>query len=95
MLHGWTLIVVNIFFYGYLWWLGFLLIRGTAGPERLFMVGWFAGILLSPLRMLGLQWAGAVKHLEAVGLAVALLASLSLLLKPLDVADSGDRTDAT
>jgi hypothetical protein len=49
VLRGWPLIAVNVAFYGYLCWLGFSFIRGTAGPERLFMVGWFASILLSPL----------------------------------------------
>jgi hypothetical protein len=94
-LHGWLLMAVNVFFYGYVCWLGFWLIRGTAGPERLFMVGWFAGFLLSPLHTLGPQWAVAIKHIGAVGLAVALLAALSLLLHPSDVADSSGRTDAT
>jgi hypothetical protein len=85
--------VVNVFFYAYLCWLGFWLIRGTAGPERFFMVGWFAGFLLSPLHMLGPQWAVAIKHIGAFGLAVALLAALSLLLNPSDVADSSGGTD--
>lgn len=95
VLHGWLLMALNVFFYGYVCWLGFWLIRGTAGPERLFMVGWFAGLLLSPLNTLGPQWAVAIKHIGAVGLAVALLASLSLLLKPSDVTDSSSGTDAT
>jgi len=92
-LHSWLLIAVNVFFYGYLSWVGFWLIRGTAGPERLFMVGWFAGFLLSPLHVLGPDWAVAIKDIGAVGLAVALLAALSLLLSPAEVADSSDRTD--
>lgn len=95
VLHGWLLVAVNVLFYGYACWLGFWLIRGTAGPERLFMVGWFAGLLLSPLHTLGPQWAVAVKHIGAIGLAVALLAALSLLLDPSDLADSSGRTDAT
>lgn len=48
LLHGWPWVVLSLFFYVYLCWLAFWLIRGTAGAERVFMVGWFAGILLSP-----------------------------------------------
>ena len=94
VLHGWLLVAMNIFFYGYLCWVGFWLVRGTAGIERLFIMGWFAGLLLSPLRMLGPQWAVAIKHVGAVGLAVAFLAGLSLLLNAPDVANGNGRTDA-
>jgi len=80
--------VHSLGFYAYFCWLAFWLIRGTKGPERLFMVGWFAGILLSPVETLRPQWAAAVKHIGALGLAVALLAALSLLLRPSDVANS-------
>lgn len=59
------------------------------------MVGWCTGFVLSPLKLLGPTWAGVIKHIGAAGLAVALLASLALLLKPLDVTDSSSRTDAT
>jgi hypothetical protein len=85
---------VNVAFYGYLCWLGFWFIRGTAGPERLFMVGWFANILLSPLETLRPQWAVAIKHIGTLGLAVALLAAFSLLLRPSDVANSRGSTGA-
>ncbi len=95
VLHGWPLIAVNVVLYLYLCWLGFWFIRGTAGPERLFMLGWFANILLSPLETLRPQWAVAIKHIGAFGLGVALLAALSLLLKPSEVADSNSRTDAS
>jgi hypothetical protein len=56
-LDGWPLIAVNVFIYGYLYWLGFWFVRGTEGLERFFMAGWFAGILLWPLKMLRPQWA--------------------------------------
>ena len=46
------------------------------------MEGWFAGILVSPLAALGLQWSAAVRYIGLFGLVVALLASLQLLLKP-------------
>ncbi len=90
LLHGWPMIAVNVFIYGYMCWLGFWFVRATAGRERIFMVGWFAGILLWPLRMLRPEWAIVTKRISAFGLAVALLAALALLLEPSVVAESGD-----
>lgn len=39
--HGWTLVAVNVALYAYICWLAFWFIRGTAGKERVFIVGWF------------------------------------------------------
>ena len=86
--HGWLLMAANVFFYCFACWIAFWFIRGTAGPARFFMGGWCIGFVLSPLKLLGPQWAGVTKHIGAVGLAVALLASLALMLRPLDLADS-------
>lgn len=86
------MIAVNVFLYGYVCWLAFWVIRGTKGPESLFMVGWFAGILLWPLKMLYPQWTVAIKYIGAFGLAVAFLVALSLLLKPPDVVSSNSKT---
>jgi hypothetical protein len=59
------------------------------------MLGWFAGILLSPLETLRPQWAVEIKYTCVFGLAVAVLAALSLLLNPSDVADSSGRARDT
>jgi hypothetical protein len=80
LFHGWGLIVFNIFIYGEICWMAFWCIRRTMGRERLFMVGMFANILLWPARMFLPQWALAVRHIGAFGLAVATLAALTLLL---------------
>jgi hypothetical protein len=82
MLHGWSLIVGNVFIYGYICWLGFWFARGTSGLERFFIVGWFAGVLFWPVKMLRPQWAGIIKHINIIGLAVSLLAAIALLLAP-------------
>lgn len=82
---GWPMIAVNVFFYSYVCWLAFWFIRGTKGPERVFMAGWFAGLLLWPLKMLHPQWTVAIKYIGALGLAVAFLAALALLLQPTDL----------
>ncbi len=51
------------------------------------MVGWFAGVVLWPLKMLRPEWVVAMRHISVVGMAVALLAALALLLVPPDMAD--------
>jgi hypothetical protein len=83
----WPLLVANTLLYAYFCWLAFWFIRGTNGAERVFIVGWFTGILLWPLPRLWPQWSAAVAQIGTLGLAVALLASLSLLLKPSEEAN--------
>jgi hypothetical protein len=82
MLHGSPLVAASVIFYGYLCWLAFWFIRGTKGRERVVMVGWFATILLSPLQTLQHGWAMEIRYICTFGLAVALLAAVSLLLHP-------------
>ena len=52
------------------------------------MIGMFADILLWPARMLLPQWAFAIRHVGAFGLAVATLAALTLLLDSSNQANS-------
>lgn len=92
--HGGPLVAVNVFFYGWICWIGFWCIRRSAGRERVLVVGWLTGIFLWPIRMLRPEWAIALKHISVFGLGVALLAALALLLEPSDVADSGGGTGA-
>jgi len=89
LLHGWTLVGVNSFFYAYFCWLGFWFIRGTAGQERFFIVGWSAGFLLWPLEMLRPQWATITRQIGIFGLAVALLAAVAMLLELSAPTESG------
>jgi hypothetical protein len=92
--HGWLPIALDVLFYVYFCWLGFWFIRGTKGLERLFMVGWSASILLSPLGTLRPHWAVATRQINAFGLAVALFAAVALLSKSRHVDDSNTKTDA-
>ena len=80
VLHGWYLVALNAFFYACLCWSAFWCIRGTSGTERPFMAGWFAAILLSPLKGLGPQWRIAISFIELTGLALSFLAALALFL---------------
>ncbi len=89
--HGVPLLIANILIYGWICWIGFWFIRGAAGRERVFMVGFFADILPWPLRMLRPDWAIAIRHFTAIGLAVAVLAALTLLLDPPRAAENNDQ----
>jgi hypothetical protein len=95
IVHGWALIIANVLIYGSFCWIAFWLIHGTAGRERIFMLGFFADILPWPLRVLRPDWAVPIRHFAAIGLAVAVLAAITLLLDPPRVADIADQTNPT
>ena len=95
LLHGWVLMAVNVLLYAYICWLAFWCVRGTAGRERFFMVGWFVGLLLWPLKILWPRSAVPIEHIGSFGLAVALFAALALLLGHSEAVDSSSTTNAT
>ena len=80
LLQGWTLIAVNTALYAYFCWLAFWCIRRTAGRERFFMLGWFLGLLLWPVKMFWPHSTIPIRHISAFGLLVSLFAALALLL---------------
>ena len=92
-LHGWTLIAVNAGLYAYVCWVASWLIRGTTGRERFFMIGWFMGLLLWPLKLLWPSSAIAVGHIGAFGLAISLFASLAVLLDHSRAVDTNSTTN--
>jgi hypothetical protein len=92
-LHGWSLVAVNFAFWAYLCWFGFWIIYRSEGRERLFLVGWFADILLWPVRWLEPRWAEPVRLIGTAGLALALLVALSVLLHPPKIPASADSLD--
>jgi hypothetical protein len=90
-LHGWPLVASNVVLYSYLCWLAFRFIRGSHGRERVFMVGWFSAVLLPPLEVLQHGFTLEIRYICAFGLAVSLLAAVSLLLHPTGIDDSTAR----
>jgi hypothetical protein len=94
LFHGRVLIVFNVVIYAEICWIAFWCIRRTIGRERAFMAGMFADILLWPAEMLFPQWAFAIKHVGAFGLAVATLAAFTLLLDSSNRADSNQANAA-
>jgi len=88
LFHGLALIAFNIFIYGWMCWIFFWLIRGTAGSERVFWIGWLVDILTWPIKILWPDWAGMARHIAAVGLAMSLLAGIAILLGRWEKADA-------
>lgn len=90
-LHGWALISVNFAFWAYICRLGFSEMHESEGRQRLFVVGFFAGIVLWPVEWLEPEWAEPVKLITMAGLAFALCIGFSALLHaPSVVGVSGD-----
>jgi hypothetical protein len=92
-LHSWALIAVNAGLYAYVCWVAFWLIRGTTARERFFMIGWFLGFLLWPLKLLWPSSAVAVGQIGAFGLAISLFASLALLIDHSHTVDTNSTTN--
>lgn len=89
LLPWWLTIILNVAFYAAFCWGAFLFIRGTEGRERFFMVGWWAVLLLSPLRILNLRWSMTISYVDSFGLAVALVLAISLVLRPANTQSVG------
>jgi hypothetical protein len=80
LLHGWPLVALNVAFYGYMWWLAYAFIHITRGQERVVVVGWFASVLLWPLKAVQHGWIVEVRYIGALGYALALIAAVLILL---------------
>jgi len=65
------------------------------GEIVFFVVGWFVGLVLHPLKILWPQSAVSISYIGAFGLAVALFAALALLIDHLEAVDSSGTTNAT
>jgi hypothetical protein len=88
ILHGTALMAVNVAFWGYVGWLGFEFIRSTRDRERVMIIGWTVSLLLTPLESLWPEWILPMRYAAVLALLIALLAALSLWVRPLPL-DSG------
>lgn len=82
LLHGWVLMAVNLAVYLYLCWLAFWFIRGTEGRERLFIAAFVFHLILWPVERLWPRSGTTIQYLGNFGVAVALFASVWLLIRP-------------
>jgi hypothetical protein len=77
----WVMVAVNAFFYVCSVWICVLFFRGTAGKERILVVGWALGIVLYPLKALFPGAAGPIQYADATAMGMAFLAALSIFLE--------------
>ncbi len=89
MLRGAALVVVNAVFWLYLAWLAFRFIRGTRERERVVMIGW-ASLLLTPLERVWPDSILLVRYIVVLALLIALLAAISVWVRPLSAGESVD-----
>jgi len=82
LFHGWFAIAVNTYIYACVCWVAFGVLYVTKGRERLAVIGWLAGFLLSPITAMRPDWAVLVEHIGFFGDTVSFLAPLSLLPYP-------------
>jgi uncharacterized membrane protein len=82
MLPQWAVLAVNVVFYAYLPWLCVIFLREARGAERVLVAGWLPGILLSPVqRWVSMSVSSAIRYVQAVSIAIALLAAIHLFLR--------------
>lgn len=81
MLPHWAVLALNVWLYAFLLWLCIAFFRLARGKERIIVVGWSIGILLSPIQaFVSTSSAAAIQYLKATAItaasAVAVLAVL-------------------
>jgi hypothetical protein len=81
----WTVAILNIAFYVYLFWVAFWFYRGVQGKERMIVAGFFTSGLLGLLgrikAMSSPHAVSAIRAVQTVGMGVAFFAALVILLE--------------
>jgi len=87
-------ILVNIFFYAYLWWLAFIFFWGTREKERIIIVCWSIDMAVGQLNPFVPRVAAiTLQYLRTAAMTVALFVALLILLRILR--DRGEHSVAT
>jgi hypothetical protein len=82
LLPAWATVAVNVVLYASLCWLCVVFPRALQGKERILVVGWVAGILLSPIQgMVGVWFANDIQYVKAASMMVAFFAAVAILLE--------------
>jgi hypothetical protein len=78
----WAFWTVNIAFYVYFLWLCLAFWSALRGKERILVVGWMPGLILSPIQgRVSAPLAAAIQYLKAFSIAVSFLAAGLILLE--------------
>jgi hypothetical protein len=82
LLPAWAVLTVNAVLYAWILWLCLVLPRALQGKERVLVLGWVPGLLLSPIQgMVGGSLATALQYVKAASIIVAFLAAVSILVE--------------
>jgi hypothetical protein len=75
-------LLINAAFYGYVLWLCVVFFVIAKGKERILVAGWGPDLLLNPIKgVVSAPAVGAIRQFQAVSLAIAFLAALSIFLE--------------
>ena len=77
-----VVVAVNLLLYGWLLWMGYVMLRVLRGKERLLASCWLLDILVHPAEVVpSAAVVGLVEFVKALAMATAFFAGLDILLK--------------
>ena len=80
VLPPWAVLTVNVAFYAYMIFLFIAVPWSLRGKERILVLGWLPGVLLSPIQgMVSVSLASAIQYVKAASIAIAFLAAVAIL----------------
>lgn len=75
-------LAVNVALYACLLWLCIVFPRALKGKERVLVIGWVPGVVLSPIQgLVSVSLAALIQDIKAASIMVAFFAAVSILLE--------------
>lgn len=82
LLPAWAVPIVNWAFYAWVLWLCIVFPKAFQGKERVLVLGWVPGVLLSPIQgLVSVSLATAIQYVKAASIMVAFLAIVAILVE--------------
>ncbi len=82
LLPAWAVLAANVALYGCLLFLCIAFPRSLQGKERILVVGWIPGVLLSPVQgLVSESLAAAIQYAKAASIMVAFAAAVVILVE--------------
>lgn len=76
------MLTVNVAMYAWIFWLCIVFPRALSGKERVLVLGWVPGLLLSPVQgIVSVPLAVAIQYFKAVTILVAFIAAVIILVE--------------
>jgi hypothetical protein len=75
-------LVVNVALYAWVLWLCVVFPRALHGKERVLVLGWVPGLLLSPIQgLVSVSLAALIQYVKAASIMVAFFAAVAILVE--------------